>query len=180
MSRIRLEPYDKMDIGGDQMNKPDITIQTIDLRVMYLRFKGTYLEFRKNSQALYQRLLSYAQKHNMIVEDQTKVMTIYHDNPFMTAQKNLRTSVAMSISESINNIDDDEITIMDIKGTYAVGRFELKRTEYGEAWTYMVHEYVLKSQEKPRDHAPFEMYITKPPRNAQDKSITDIYIPIER
>ncbi len=107
------------------------------------------------------------------------VMTIYQDNPFITDQKNLRTSVAMSIPKTVKHIDDDEITLMTIKGKYAVIHFEINRNEYGKAWNYAYHEWLFKSKEKPRDSFPFEMYITKPPSNLKDKSFTDIYIPIE-
>ena len=37
----------------------------------------------------------------------------------------------------------------------------------------------LKSMKNPRDTFLFEMYITKLPKNAKDKSLTDIYIQIE-
>lgn len=162
------------------MEKPSITIENIDeLKVIYVRFRGTYLEFRKNCAKLYKKLLDYATRNKLIIEGETKVMTIYHDNPFITDSKNLRTSIAMSLPKVCNIIDDDEISFMTISGKFAVGHFELTRTEYDKAWKYMYQEWLFVENVKPRDSFPFEMYITQPPKNFKDKSYTDIYIPIE-
>lgn len=162
------------------MEKPIITTgKEINMKVIYLRFRGSYIEFRKQSKLMYERLLEYASKKGLYVEGQNMVMTLYHDNPFITKSNDLRTSVAMSISDDVTQVDDDEITLMTISGRYAVGRFILKLTEYGDAWNYMYHEWLFKSQIKARDSYPFEMYVTRPPKNYKDTSITDIYIPIE-
>ncbi len=161
------------------MDLPKVTIEEIDLNVIYVRFRGSYMEFRKNSMKLYNKLFDFATKSNLFVEGENMVMTIYHDNPFITAANNLRTSVAMSIPDSITHIDDDEVTLMRISGKYAVLHFELKLTEYSEAWKYAYHDWLFKSTVVPRDSFPFEMYVTRPPKNYKDKSFTDIYIPIE-
>jgi AraC family transcriptional regulator len=85
----------------------------------------------------------------------------------------------MSVDDDVFLVDDDEITLMTIAGKYAVGRFEIKLTEYGDAWNYIYHEWLFKTNVTPRDSFPFEMYVTRPPKNYKDTSITDIYIPIE-
>lgn len=116
------------------MEKPNITIEIIEkFKIIYVRFRGSYMEFRKSSAKLYKKLLDFAIKNCLVVDNKTKVMTIYHDNPFITESKNLRTSIAMSVPQGFNNTDDDEISIMTIAGKYAVGHFELKRTEYEQA-----------------------------------------------
>lgn len=161
------------------MEKPSITIETIEeLRIIYIRFRGTYLEFRKNCTNLYNKLLKFATNNNLIIEGETKVMTIYHDNPFITNSRDLRTSIAMTIPNTIISINDDEISLMTISGKYAVGHFELTRGEYDKAWKYMYHEWLFTQDEEPRDSFPFEMYITQPPKNFKDKSFTNIFVPI--
>lgn len=162
------------------MEQPTISINNnIHFKVIYLRFRGSYIKFRKQSKSMYERLLEYAEKNGLYVEGRNMVMTIYHDNPFITNSKDLRTSVAMSVPDEVTQIEDDEITLMTISGKYAIGRFNLKLTEYGNACKYIYHEWLFKSDIKPRDSFPFEMYVTRPPRNYKDTSITDIYIPIE-
>ena len=57
--------------------------------------------------------------------------------------------------------------------------YNLSIREYDEALKYSYNEWLFKINEKPRGTFPFEMYITKLPKNAKDKNLTDIYIPIE-
>jgi AraC family of transcriptional regulator, multidrug resistance transcriptional activator len=75
-----------MRIGGMSMEHPTIEIKEIEVKVIYVRFKGSYLEFRKNAMKMFKTLEKYAQKHNLLVDQLTKVMTLYHDNPFITDQ----------------------------------------------------------------------------------------------
>lgn len=168
-----------MILGGDNMEKLNITIEEIDLRIIYIRFRGSYIEFRKNSNSLFKKLFAFATKNDLIVEDITKVLTIYNDNPFITDGKNLRTSIAMTVPKDVEIIEEDEITIGYINGKFGVGHFEINRNEYNQAWEYMYNQWLFKGNESPRDAIPFELYVTEPPKNAKDKSFTDIYIPIE-
>lgn len=161
------------------MDKPIVETKDIEIKVIYIRFRGSYLEFRKNSLKMYKELFNYAQKKNLINEETTKVMTIYHDNPFITEEKNLRTSVAMTVPLDFNCNDNEKISTMIIGGKFAVLHFNLSLKEYEEAWNYTYQEWLFKSKEKPRDTFPFELYVTKPPKNFKDKSQTDIYVPIE-
>lgn len=161
------------------MIKPDsITIENIEKKIIYIRFRGTYAEFRKNSRKLFHELFTFATENNLIVPDQTKVLTMYNDNPFITDEKNLRTSVAMTIPDNVTVSESGSICVSSISGKYGVGHFELAAKEYGDAWNYMYHEWLFKDDKKVRDTVPFELYVNEPPKNLKDKSFTDIYIPI--
>ncbi len=161
------------------MEKPNITIENINTRVIYVRFKGSYVAFRKNSRKMFNQLFAFASANNLIIEGETKVLTIYHDNPFITDAENLRTSVAMTIpSDTVIN-EIEEINVMQISGKYGIGNFEISPPEYESAWKYMYQEWLFKGEEKPRDSFPFELYVTEPPKRWKEKSFTDIYIPIE-
>ena len=75
-----------------------ITIENLeDLTFIYIRFRGSYAAFRKQSRKMFNELFEFATKNELIIQDETKVLTIYDDNPFITDAKNLRTSVAMTI-----------------------------------------------------------------------------------
>lgn len=161
------------------MIKPDsISIENIDKRIIYIRFRGTYTEFRKNSRKMFHELFTFATENHLIVPDQTKVITMYNDNPFITDEKNLRTSVAMTISDNVTVIESGSICVSSISGKFGVGHFQLSAKEYGDAWHYMYHEWLFKDDKKVRDAVPFELYVNEPPKNLKDKSLTDIYIPI--
>lgn len=162
------------------MDKPNITIENIEYQVIYVRFKGTYADFRKNSRKLFNELFAYAKKHQLVVENVSKVLTIYHDNPFITNEKNLRTSVAMTIPINTDIVEEGQIGSMKISGKYAVLHYDLSLGEYGEAWKSAYADEMLESENFVlRDSFPFELYVTEPPKNFKEKSKTDIYIPIE-
>ena len=162
------------------MNIPTVSIENIEeMKVIYVRFRGTYAEFRKQSRKMFNILFAFAKQHNLIVESVTKVLTIYHDNPFITDASNLRTSVAMTIPRDAVVEENDDISVMNISGKFGVGHFEISPREYDEAWQYMYQKWLFAENTEPRDAAPFELYVTEPPKNFKDKSFTDIYIPIE-
>lgn len=149
-----------------------------DLRIIYIRFRGSYAAFRKQSRMLFNELFEFATKNDLIVENETKVLTIYDDNPFITDDKNLRTSVAMTIPNDRTFQETGNICLSSISGKFGVGHFELSAKEYGDAWNYMYQEWLFKDDQKARDAVPFELFVTEPPKNFRDKSFTDIYIPI--
>lgn len=147
-------------------------------RIIYIRFRGSYTEFRKQSKILFKELFAFATENNLIIPDETKVLTMYNDNPFITDEKNLRTSVAMTIPDNVEIIESGTICVSSITGKFGVGHFELFANQYGEAWQYMYKEWLFKGKAEPRDAIPFELYVTEPPKNMKDKSFTDIYMPI--
>lgn len=162
------------------MLNPEIAIVNKSFRIIYIRFKGEYRTFRKESRGMFNELFSFAKKNNLIVEGETKVLTIYHDNPYITDEKNLKTSVAMTIPTYANLKEEGRICEMNFSGKYAVLSFNIKLNEYGYAWKYAYTDWLFKSENiKARDDFPFELYVTEPPRNFKERSLTDIYIPIE-
>lgn len=161
------------------MNTPTVSIENIEeMKVIYIRFRGSYAAFRKQSMKMFKTLFAFAEKNNLIVENVTKVLTLYHDNPFITDSSNLRTSVAMTIPSTAKIEENDEISTMSISGKFGVGHFEISAKEYEEAWQYMYQKWLFAEKIEPRDAIPFELYVTEPPKNFKDKSLTDIYIPI--
>ena len=166
--------------GDTKMIEPkSITTENLEnLNIIYIRFRGSYAAFRKQSRKMFNELFEFATKNELIIENETKVLTIYDDNPFITDAKNLRTSVAMTIPNDRPIQETGNICLSSISGKFGVGHFELSAKEYGDAWQYMYQEWLFKDERKVRDAVPFELYVTEPPRNSKEKSLTDIYIPI--
>ncbi|AMC93841.1 AraC family transcriptional regulator [Erysipelothrix larvae] len=159
------------------MNEPHIRIEEdISLKLIYIRFKGSYAAFRKHSRAMFNTLFEYAKKHDLIIEGETKVLTLYHDNPFITHGDNLRTSVAMTIPSTAVIDETNEISTLTLSGKFCVGTFDLKLNEYGLAWNTMID---IWTSYPVRDALPFELYVTEPPRNFKGSSSVDIYVPIQ-
>ena len=162
------------------MNIPEVSIENIEeMKVIYVGFRGAYIEFRRQSKKMFKTLFSFAEQHNLIVKDVSKVLTIYHDNPFITDAENLRTSVAMTIPSGTVIEENDDISVMSISGKFGIGHFEISLGEYDEAWQYMYQKWLPSEKIEPRDAFPFELYVTEPPKSFKGKSFTDIYIPIK-
>ena len=66
------------------METPIISIEEIEMKVIYVRFRGSYVAFRKNARKLLNQLIDYAKKYDLIIEDWTKILIMYHDNPYIT------------------------------------------------------------------------------------------------
>ena len=74
------------------MTVKDMRIEpSVDLRIIYIRFRGSYGAFRRESGKLFKVLFSFATAQDLIVPEVTKVLTIYDDKPFITKNKDLRT-----------------------------------------------------------------------------------------
>lgn len=161
------------------MIKPDISIKTLDHQpILYIRFRGTYAAFRKKARSMFNELFKHAQDHELIDPNYTKILTVYHDNPFITDESNLRTSIAMTLPQDVEAIENETICKGSLDGKFLVGRFDLAGKDYGEAWKHMYQTYILNGVYTPRDAVPFELYVSEPPRNLKETSITEIYIPI--
>ena len=161
------------------MEKPNIRIEEVEMKIIYIRFRGSYLEFRKNSMKLFRELFLFAKSNDLIIPEVSKVITIYHDNPFITDGEDLRTSVAMTVPREAVIVEEGQISVTSIVGKFGIGSFYISRNEYGEAWKYMYENWLFEGKANARDAVPFELYVTEPPKNARDKSYTEIYIPIE-
>ena len=156
-----------------------ITTENLDnQKIIYIRFRGSYLEFRKNSRKLFKELFEFGIKNELINPDVTKVLTMYNDNPFITKDENLRTSIAMTVPNDVEIVESGNVCVSSISGKFGVGHFNILAKEYEQAWHYMYQEWLFKDESQIRDAVPFELYVTEPAKNMTDKSLTDIYIPI--
>jgi AraC family transcriptional regulator len=90
------------------------SITTVNLdnqKIIYIRFRGSYLEFRKNSRKLFKELFEFGTKNELINPDVTKVLTMYNDNPFITKDENLRTSIAMTVPNDMEIVESGNVCV---------------------------------------------------------------------
>ena len=181
-----LSDYNK-DVARNECNEDlfpvvgDIVTKNIeDKQVIYVRHIGTYERLMEEYSVLVQRLLSYAYKNNIFIDGDNWVLSMYHDNPEFSEENQFRTSICITIPEDISLPDDEFIGKMKIKGgLYAIGHFEVKQSQYKDAWNYMYHKWITGSGYVPRDYCPFEVYLNDPKENEDNIHKVDIYVPIE-
>lgn len=162
-----------------QIKVRNVEIISVDLRVIYLRYTGTYQGLAFAMPGMMERLFSFAVSNNLLEPEKMKILSVYHDNPEMTDETQLRTSLCISIPKGIPVTESNDIGGMEITGKYAVGHFDLMQNEYANAWQYMFGEWLPGSGQKPRDTFPFEVYLNDPAVSPDGKQLVDIYLPVE-
>ena len=108
----------------------------------------------------------------------TKILAVYHDNPEITDEGKLRTSVCVTVPTDTEV--DGEVGKMTIPGgTYAVGHFEINDSEYEDAWNALYGTWLPASGYQPEDGVAFESYLNDPNEHPEKKCIVDIYLPVK-
>ncbi len=157
--------------------KPDVTVKTFpDMTVAYVRHIGPYAGDEALFTGLFEKLMKWAGPRGLLQEE-TKVMIVYHDNPELTDSNKLRTSVCITVPEGTETSGDIGKTTIS-KGTYACGHFELAADEYQQAWDAMCGVWLPDSGYQPDDRPPFELCLNDPGEHPEHKHIVDICLPV--
>jgi len=162
-----------------KMNEKQINVEIKDIdefNVIYVRYIGPYKGDEKLFKKLFDKLFQWAGPRNLVNFPETKCIIIYHDNPEITEENKLRTSVCISISKDAKV--DGEIGKLTIPGgKYAVARFKLIGSdEFGEAWNWLYGQWLPQSGYEADDRPCFELYPEEKKENG--KFIVDIYCPV--
>lgn len=168
-------------IGSDTMEikANSVEMTAVDLRVIYIRHTGRYQDLAAVIPGMLQRLFAFAAGQRLLGPEQAKILSVYHDNPEMTDETQLRVSLCMTIPKAAKVEEKSDIGTMGISGQYAVGHFELGQNEYAAAWQYMYGEWLPGSGYQPRDTFPFEVYVSDPSQNPGGRQLLDVYLPVE-
>lgn len=149
-----------------------------DFTVAYVRHIGPYAGNSALFEKLFSTLFKWAGPRGLVKFPETKMLSVYYDDPKITDESKLRMDVCISISE--NTEVGGEIGKTTIaEGKYAVGRFEIKADEYGAAWNSMMGEWLPDSGYVPDDSPCFEMYQNDPKQHPQGLHIIDICVPVK-
>ena len=146
-----------------------------DMTVAYVRHTGPYKGDNDLFQKLFNKLFGWAGPRGLLANPELKTIVIYHDDPGVTDERKLRTSVCITVPGDVKV--DGEIGKMKIDGgQYAIGRFTVKGDQFQEAWDWMCGSWLPESGYLPEDKPCFEMY----PEEQKDGVFTvDICIPVK-
>lgn len=155
-----------------------VTVNNLpDTQVAYVRHIGPYAGDEKLFQNLFARLGQWAGPRGLIREG-TEFITVYHDDPNITAPEKLRTSVCLTVPAG-TPVDGDIGTLVIPVGSYAFARFEILPTQYGDAWNSLCGAWLPDSGYEPADGPSFEIYRNDPSQHPEHKHIVDICIPVK-
>ena len=164
---------------NSNMRYKNVTVKDLpDMHVAYVRHTGPYMGDGELFSSLFNRLFTWAGARDLLNFPETRVLSVYHDNPEITDEDKLRTSVCITVPEDTNV--NGEIGKMTIPGgRYAMARFELDVDQYAAAWDQVFKEWLPASGYQPDDRPAFELCHNDPHEHPEGKHIVDICIPVK-
>ncbi len=148
-----------------------------ELEVAYVRHVGPYAGDVALFEGLFGKLMAWAGPRGLINSPDTLILSVYHDDPNITEEAKLRTSICITVPTDIKA--EGEIGRMKVAGgKYAVGQFELLPDQYPDAWQSIYGGWLPESGYQPNDGPPFEIYRNDPRQHPEGKCVVDICIPV--
>ena len=144
--------------------------------VAYVRNVGPYAGDSALFGRLFGQLCQWAGPRGLLGPG-VRMLTLYHDNPEITAEEKLRISVCATVPPGTK--PEGEIGVMQVDGgRYAVATFELDPSEYGAAWNWLMGTWFPSSGYQPDDRLCFETYLNEPEKHPQKKHQVEIWEPV--
>jgi len=167
--RIQMNAQPEMKV--EVKNMPEFT-------VAYVRHIGPYKGDGALFESLFNKLMTWAGPRGLLQFPETKVLSVYHDDPKVTDETKLRTSACITIPG--NTPVDGEIGKMTLPGgQFAVARFELKHDEYEAAWDALMGVWLPQSGYQPDDRLCYELCHTSPKDDPEGRAKVDICVPVK-
>jgi AraC family transcriptional regulator len=149
-----------------------------EMHVAYVRHIGPYKGDQELFARLFNKLMAWAGPRGLLRCPETKMLTVYYDNPDITDESKLRTDVCITVPEDTQV--DGEIGKTTIPaGKYAVAHFEITPDRYQDAWNALFGGWLPQSGYQPEDGPCYEHYLNDPKQHPDGKHIVDIYQPVK-
>ncbi|MBN1698986.1 MAG: AraC family transcriptional regulator [Spirochaetales bacterium] len=177
---MRVEHHREKQIFHIKGKDYERTVSVVDLPVRhlaYVRYTGPYKGDSELFSSLWKRLMKWAVPHGVLNRPDSVYIALYHDNPEITSEENLRVSVCVSIDEKTE--PRGEIGKLRLPGgKYAVGRFLLGARDYSAAWGWMYGAWLPASGYEPDDRPAFEWFPVDEEK-CEGRMPVDICIPLK-
>lgn len=169
----------RITMKGESKFQADVRVEELtDLTVAYVRHVGPYKGNEQVFEGLFQRLFQWAGPRGLMSQPDVKILSVYHDNPEITDEDKLRTSVCLSVPED-TQVEGDIGKMILKGGKFAIARFELANDEYQQAWNAVYGGWLPESGYQPDDGPCFERYLNDPKTHPEGKCITEICVPVK-
>lgn len=143
----------------------------------YVRHTGPYAGDSELFGRLFARIMQWAGPRGLLGPE-TRVVSVYHDNPGLTEPDKLRVSVGVSVPD--DTATEGEIGTMVIPGgTWAVAGFELADDEYAAAWDAVFSGWLPDSGYQPADGVCYEQFHNDPDQHPEHKCVVSICVPVK-
>ncbi len=130
----------------------------------------------QNLENAFDTLIQWATPNGLMNQD-TKMVTIYYDSFKVTEAQKVRMSAGMVLETEIETGDEIRLTSIEA-GRCIVGHFEIGIHEFEKSWTGLFL-WMNQNGYKKTDKTPFEIYHNDFRKHPQQKVKVDLYIPIQ-
>lgn len=170
--------YNETEPGEAAVAPTDITVTEITpFTVAYIRHTGPYKKDEDLFARLFRKLYKWADARDLTSLPGARWLTIYHCDPGVTDDNNLRISVCLTVPKETPV--DGVVGKMDVLGgKYAIARFILRSDQYQQAWDYLFYNWLINSGYQPDDKNSFELYPYEEDRRQDGGKAVHIYLPV--
>ncbi|MCP4345907.1 MAG: AraC family transcriptional regulator [Desulfobacterales bacterium] len=168
----------KMKNNNNQV-KAEVEVKEMpELNVAYVRHIGPYKGDVDLFEGLFEKLMKWAGPRGLLQFPETQCLSVYHDNPEVTDEDKLRTSVCITVPKDTKV--EGEIGRMTIPGgKFAVANFEIKSNEFEDAWNMLMGGWLPESGYQPDDRLCYELCHNNPKEHPENKHVVDICVAVK-
>jgi len=144
----------------------------------YLRHTGPYAGDVNLFQNLFEKMMTWAAPRNLFNPPESELISMYHDDPGITAESKLRLSFGITVPP------ETEITApmteMEIPaGSWACAKFRMGIDGYEGAWHYLMGEWLPESGYQCADTPCYEVALNNPEEDPEGLHDIEIRIPVK-
>ncbi|TJZ78867.1 AraC family transcriptional regulator [Chitiniphilus eburneus] len=137
-----------------------------------LAHQGSYLEIGE----AFDKLMLKSQSEGWL-DEATRWLGFYYDDPSTTPEKELRSHAAISVASAITPASPFEALALPPLRC-AVLRHAGPYSTLCDAYRWLFEQWLPQSGEQPGGYSPFEYYLNDPCSTQQNQLLTDIYLPL--
>ena len=171
------EPYLCEEDFINSQNTLNTEVKIKDMPEMFVAYCRHTGPFNQIEQA-YNKLTAWAGPRGLIRFPETKMLTVFHDDPDVTEEEKLIQSACITVEPGTKT--SGEIGTMTIKGgKYAVTHFEIREDEFQAAWDFVMKDWLPDSGYQCDDKYPYQLLYNNSNDHPEKKFILDICIPVK-
>lgn len=157
--------------------KANVVIKDMpEMHVAYVRHIGPYKGDEGLFAMLITKLMTWAGPRGLLGPD-TRLMSLYYDDPDITDKDKLRTDVSITVPPD-TKVDGEIGKTIIPAGKYAAARFEIPADRYQDAWNAVYAGWLPESGYQPASGPCYELYLNDPKTHPEGKNIVEICLPV--